>query len=174
MFYAQPELAPLGGYTVNKALVYAVTWQESRFDSLAVSPVGAIGLMQLMPASASQMAGNDLYKTDVVPLFDPGSNLALGQTYVKWLLDHGANGDLLRAVAAYNGGPGTLQRTQQIVGPDCDTLLLVESLPYAETRGYVQKVMAAYWSYRRQFGKDSPTLDAVASGAHLIDARLDR
>ncbi|MFI4974207.1 MAG: lytic transglycosylase domain-containing protein [Caulobacterales bacterium] len=171
--YPVPQLSPTGGFTTDKALVYAITWQESRFDSLAVSPVGAIGLMQLMPPSAASVAGDDTLKSDVIPLFDVGKNLQLGQAYMNWLMSKGVNYDLLRVVAAYNGGPSTVNRTQQMLGANADTLLIIESVPFSETRAYVHKVMAAYWSYRRQFGAPSPTLDAVASGSRFIDARLD-
>jgi soluble lytic murein transglycosylase-like protein len=172
-FYPIPDLAPAGGYTVDKALVYAVVWQESRFNSLAVSPVGAIGLMQLMPPSAASVAGDSSLTTDPIPLFDTGKNLQLGQAYLNWLMTKAVGYDILRAVAAYNGGPATVSRTVAMLGPNTDDLLLIESLPYAETRGYVQKVMTAYWTYRREFGADSRTLDAAASDGAFIDARLD-
>ncbi|WP_236627545.1 hypothetical protein [Caulobacter sp. B11] len=81
--------------------------------------------------------------------------------------------DILRAVAAYNGGPGTLLKVQEQLGADCETLLLIESLPAQETRNYVEKVMASYWTYRRLMGAETRTLDAVASGAREIDFRLD-
>ena len=171
--YPTPRLDPLGGFILNKALVYALTWQESRFNSLAVSPAGAIGLMQVMPGSMADITGDDSLKSDPIPLFDPATNLHAGQQYVTWLRQRAVGPDLLRVVAAYNGGPATVERARTLVGVD-DSLLIVESLPYAETRDYVRKVMAAYWSYRRQFGSDSPTLDAVASGAGMIDAALDR
>jgi len=172
-YYPTPKLEPLGGFTVDRALVYALAWQESRFNALAVSPVGAIGLMQVMPASAAAAIGDDALRTDPIPLFDPSTNLRAGQDYVTWLMERAVGPDILRAVAAYNGGPATLARTQASVGGD-DSLLIVESLPYAETRAYVRSVMAAYWSYRRQFGSDSKTLDALASGRGFIDAKLDR
>ncbi len=173
--YPVPALSPVGGFTVNKALVYAVTWQESRFDSLAVSPVGALGLMQVMPATAASAAGDDGLRGDPLPLLDPATNLRVGQQYLNYLMGRGATGgDLLRVVAAYNGGEALLSRTQAALGPDADSLLVVESMPFYETRAYVQKVVAAYWSYRPQFGQPAPTLDPAASGARLIDARLDR
>ncbi|MDP3594413.1 MAG: lytic transglycosylase domain-containing protein, partial [Phenylobacterium sp.] len=55
-----------------------------------------------------------------------------------------------------------------------DSLLIIESLPSLETRNYVEKVMAGYWTYRKKFGMDSKTLDALAMGANFVDARLDR
>ena len=171
--YPTPKLEPLGGFILDRALVYALTWKESRFNSLAVSHAGAIGLMQVMPNSVADISGDDSLRSDPIPLFDPATNLRLGQQYVSWLHDHGAGPDIFRIVAAYNGGPTTIQRTQALVGSD-DSLLLVESLPYAETRDYVRKVMAAYWSYRRQFGAESRSLDAVASGAGHVEMDLDR
>jgi len=99
----------------------------------------------------------------------------LTQLFGDRLLMANATGyDILQTVAAYNGGPQMVARTQGVVGPTADSLLVVESMPYYETRAYVQKVMAAYWSYRRQFGAATPTLDAAASGARTVDARLDR
>ena len=77
-------------------------------------------------------------------------------------------------MASYNGGPGVVARTETQLGGQTDALLFMESLPYWETRGYVQKVMAAYWAYQRQMGGKTRTLDAVASGAGFIDASLDR
>ncbi|MBV9995099.1 MAG: lytic transglycosylase domain-containing protein [Caulobacteraceae bacterium] len=171
--YPTPDLAPAGGFTVDKALVYAVTWQESRFNGMAVSPVGAVGLMQLMPPSAASVAGDSSLAADPVPLFDQGVNLQLGQAYLNWLMNKAVGYDILRALAAYNGGPSVVGRTLALLGPNADSLLLVESLPFAQTRAYVRKVMAAYWSYRRQFGVPSRTLDALASDAPFIDARLD-
>jgi soluble lytic murein transglycosylase-like protein len=171
--YPTPTLTPTGGFTVDRALVYAVVWQESRFNSLAVSPVGAIGLMQLMPPSAASVGGDATLTIDPVPLFDTGKNLQLGQAYLNWLMERAVGYDILRAVAAYNGGPSTINRALDQVGPDADSLTLIESVPFAETRDYVRKVMAAYWSYRRQFGLPTRTLDALASDSPFIDARLD-
>lgn len=171
--YPTPALAPAGGFTIDKALVYAVVWQESRFNSLAVSPVGAVGMMQLMPTSAASVAGDPTLKSDPMTLFDVGKNLALGQQYISWIEENAGGFDLLRTIAAYNGGPTTLARTEALVGPGADSLLVIESVPFAETRAYVKKVTAAYWTYRRQFGAATRTLDAAAAGLARIDMRLD-
>jgi soluble lytic murein transglycosylase-like protein len=171
--YPTPELTPLGGFTLDKALVYAMVRAESRFNPQAVSPVGASGLMQIMPAAAAQAAGDDKLKSDRTPLFDPSFNLRVGQDYFTWLLDKGVGHDLIRAVAAYNAGPAPIAKTAQALGPDADSLLLMECLPAQETRAYVQKVLTGYWTYRKIWGQGSPTLDALASGERAIDERLD-
>ena len=172
--YPLPALEPKWGFTIDKALVYAIVRQESRFNPLAVSPSGAIGLMQLMPEAAARAAGDDKLKADMSPLLDPALNLRVGQDYVTWLMERGVGYDILRTVAAYNGGPGTLLKTARMLGEDADSLLIIECLPAAETRNYVEKVMTAYWTYRRQFGQDSQTLEALAKGARFVDARLDK
>jgi soluble lytic murein transglycosylase-like protein len=171
--YPTPTLQPTGGYTIDKALVYAITWQESRFNGLAVSRVGAVGLMQMMPRSAAYISGDQTLAYNPIPLYDTGKNLALGQNYVTWLEQNASDHDLLRTVAAYNAGPGALARTENLIGANADSLMVIESMPAAETRDYVKKVVTAYWSYRRQFGVATRTLDAVASDASLIDQRLD-
>ena len=172
--YPTPVLEPKWGFTIDRALVYAIVRQESRFDPDAVSPAGAVGLMQVMPEAAARAAGDDKLKKDMSPMFDPAFNLRVGQDYVTWLMERGVGYDILRTVAAYNGGPGTLLRTAKMVGDEADSLLLIECLPSAETRNYVEKVMAGYWTYRKKFGLDTNTLDALAQGAAFIDARLDR
>jgi soluble lytic murein transglycosylase-like protein len=172
--YPLPPLEPIGGFTIDKALVYALVRQESSFDPLAISNAGAMGLMQVRPVAAARAAGDDKLLTDASPLFDPAFNLRVGQDYFTWLMDRGLQSpDILRAVAAYNGGPGTLNKAVAQLGADCDSLLLIESLPAPETRNYVEKVMASYWTYRRLMGAETKTLDAVASGARLVDFRLD-
>ena len=174
--YPTPELRPQGGFTLDRALVYAVVRQESRFNPRAGSPVGAAGLMQLMPATAAEVAGDPRLRHDTSPLRDdPAFNLRLGKSYLASLLRQpGVNGDLLRALAAYNGGRGAVLKAHARTGDGGgDALMMVESLPYAETRNYVERVMAGYWIYRRMWGLDSPTLDAVAAGARTVDPRLD-
>lgn len=173
--YPTPVLRPQGGFVIDPALVYAVVRQESRFNPRAGSRVGASGLMQLMPATAAEVAGDPRLKFDTAPLHDPAFNLRLGQTYLNQLLGQGGvENDLLRALAAYNGGRGAVLNTRRRLGGGTDDVLMhIESLPYAETRNYVERVMANYWIYRRMFGADSATLDAVAAGARIIDPRLD-
>jgi soluble lytic murein transglycosylase-like protein len=171
--YPIPVLTPAGGFTVDKALVYAVAWQESRFNSLAVSPVGAVGVMQLMPTSAAYVSGDATLSSDPITLFDTGRNLAVGQAYLTYLEANAADHDILRTVAAYNAGPTPLKRTIAALGDGFDSLMVIETMPASETRAYVKKVMAAYWTYRRQFGAATRTLDAVASDLPTIDARLD-
>lgn len=171
--YPTPLLEPKSGFTLDKALVYAIVRQESAFNPMAVSPKGAVGLMQLMPEAAARAAGDDKLKADMSAMFDPAFNLRVGQDYVTWLMQTGTGYDLIKTVAAYNGGPGVVIKALQAVGGGADDLLLLESIPAYETRNYVQRVMAGYWTYRRQFGQDVKSLDALAAGALQADARLD-
>ncbi len=177
--YATPELWPDGGFTLNKALVYALVRKESGFNPFAVSNAGAVGMMQLLPASAARAAGDDNLLTNILPLFDGPTNLRIGQDYFTWLMERGLGGgpggfDVLRAVAAYNAGAGTVLNTIKKFGGDSDSLLLIESLPALQTRDYVEKVVAGYWAYRRKFGESTATLDAAARGEKFVDIRIDR
>jgi soluble lytic murein transglycosylase-like protein len=171
--FPTPKLTPRDGFTLDPALVYAIIRQESRFNSDAHSRAGAVGLMQIMPETAAQTTGNDNYRRIAKSLRDPSTNLRVGQDYFAWLLAHGVGDDLLAAIAAYNGGPGSPLKTAAQIGSDTDSLMLIESLPAAETRAYVEKVMANYWLYRRQFGASTNTLDALASGQARVSATLD-
>lgn len=171
--FPTPDLAPDGGFTLDKALVLAVIRQESGFNPYAVSPAGAMGLMQVTPQTAVSATGDERILDDPLALFDAPTNLRIGQDYLSYLIRRSASGDLLRALAAYDSGPGTLQRAQLSVGDD-DPLMLMESMPAGETRVYVQRVMANYWIYRRIFGESCRTIDALASGERIVSAELDR
>jgi soluble lytic murein transglycosylase-like protein len=172
--YPTPALAPKDGFTLDRALVYAIVRQESRFNSQAVSSKGAVGLMQLTPEAAARAAGDDKLAADMSPLFDPAFNLRVGQDYLAWLMDRAVGYGLVRVVAAYNGGPGMVRRTAESLGDEAaDPLTLLEALPPSETRNYVQRVLAGYWTYKTMFGEEAPSLDALAGGAQTIDARLD-
>jgi soluble lytic murein transglycosylase-like protein len=110
-------------YRVDPALVRAVIETESNWNSTAVSRKGALGLMQLVPGTAQQMGVNNA--------FDPKQNLDGGVRYLHSLLTR-YNGDLDRALAAYNAGPGAVDRAGGVPH-------------YRETRSYVQKVTDSYF-----------------------------
>lgn len=172
--YPAPDLQPAYGFTIDKALVYAIVRQETRFNPIAVSRPGATGLMQVMPGSAALATGDKNLQRDPSPLLDPAYNLRVGQDYFAWLLDKGVGHDLIRAVAGYNAGPGAVLKAVQNLGPESsDPLLLMECLPAQETRSYVQRVMAGYWTYRRMWRQTTPTLDALAMGQPASYDQLD-
>ncbi|MBX3480913.1 MAG: lytic transglycosylase domain-containing protein [Caulobacter sp.] len=176
--YEAPELYPDGGFTLDRALIYALVRQESRFNPYAYSAAGAVGLMQVRPESAARAAGDDKLLNNIMPLFDPPVNLRVGQDYMSWLIERGLGGgdqswDLFQVIAAYNGGPGAVLKTRSRMDPDSDALLFIESLPARETRDYVEKVAFGYWTYRRMFGRPTATLDAAVRYERLIDMRAD-
>ncbi|HYE46463.1 MAG TPA: lytic transglycosylase domain-containing protein [Caulobacter sp.] len=177
--YEAPDLWPDGGFTHDRALIYALVRQESRFNPYAYSSAGAVGLMQVRPESAARAAGDDNLLNNIMPLFDPPVNLRVGQDYMTWLMERGLGGgedshDLFRVIAAYNGGPGAVIKTRGRMEPNADALLFIESLPARETREYVEKVAFGYWTYRRMWGQPTPTLDAAARYDRLVDLRTDR
>jgi soluble lytic murein transglycosylase-like protein len=164
--YPVPAWRPAGGYHIDKALVFALMRQESEFQTTASSSAGALGLMQLMPSTASFVARDaELKGNGKLRLFDPELNIALGQKYVAHLLEHETvQGNLLNMLAAYNGGPGNLAKWQRVTDHGDDPLLFIESIPVRETRVFVQKVLANYWVYSARFGRTAPSLEAIAAG----------
>lgn len=172
--YPMPELYPEGGYTVEKALVYAVSRRESAFDPQARSGAGAYGLMQVMPATAAYMTGDQSYTRQPQRLFDASHNMKLGQDYLNRLMAiESFQGDLLKTVASYNAGPGPMLAAIRKLGADADPLLLIESIDVPQAREYVEKVVAGYWIYQRLMGGPLNTLDAVVSGARGVPLTLD-
>ncbi len=176
--YPVPPWEPTSGYKVDRALVYAFIRQESRFNPGAQNRTsGATGLMQLMPSTASYIAGNNRFGSAEgrEQLKDPQVNLDLGQRYIRTLLNQShVNDDLLSLAIAYNAGQGNLRRWKQEFSSMLDDpLLFIESIPMRETRIFVERVMANYWIYRLRMGQPVPTLDAVAQGEWAQYAALD-
>ena len=172
--FATPELLPEGGFTIERSLVYALARKETDFNPAARSNAGAYGMMQVMPGTAAEMTGDRSFVSQPDRLLDPAVNLRLGQTYINRMLARPEfQGDLLRAVASYNAGPGPMLTALRKLGPNPDPLLLIETIDVPQARDYVEKVVAAYWIYQRMFGLPLNTLDAVASGAGLVPIGLD-
>jgi soluble lytic murein transglycosylase len=131
-------------HQVPLALLLGVSRQESRFTPAVRSSVGAVGLMQLMPETAAELAGGPLSGAS---LEDPQRNTDLGSRYLGQLLDQW-QGDPLLAVASYNAGPGAVAGW---VSPQLRSApeLWVEAIPYPETRLYVKKVLGNAWSFQQ-------------------------
>jgi soluble lytic murein transglycosylase-like protein len=166
--YPAPELAILNGVIIDPALILALIRQESRFNPKAKSHRGARGLLQLMPMTASFIAKDRRLQTNKKNrdlLFDPETNLYLGQKYISILMNEKqVKGDLFRMLVAWNGGPGNLSRWSRDVAYNDDPLLFIESIPSKETRIFVERVLANYWIYKSRFNKPTPSLDLVAQG----------
>ncbi|WP_080440057.1 lytic transglycosylase domain-containing protein [Burkholderia ubonensis] len=114
-------------FDLDVGLLHAIVHVESNYSARAISPKGAAGLMQVMPATGQRFGFRDL--------LDPHTNLRAGATYLKWLLgEFGSNVEL--AVAAYNAGEGAVRKYRGRVPP------------YPETESYVRRVLAHYRDIR--------------------------
>lgn len=119
-----------GKYNVDESLIRAVIKQESAYNPRAESHCGAMGLMQLMPETAAEMGVTDG--------FDPYQNIMGGTKYLRQMLDT-FNGNMTKAIAAYNAGPGAVMQSGGIP-------------PYQETQNYVSIVLDNYQRYRQSSG----------------------
>ncbi len=153
--YQGPGTAP------EPALVLGLIRQETEFDPVAVSKAGALGIMQMMPASARKMAsiaGLPYRASDV--LYDTKYNMQLGQTELqKDIADW--SGSYVLAIAAYNAGPSNVKKWLGIYGDPrnagADPLDWLETIPFSETRNYVQRVLENTEVYRNRLaGSDQP------------------
>ena len=164
--FPAPKWVPDGGWKVDKALVYAHALQESRFKRTVISPAGAYGLMQIMPAAAVDYARERGITVDRGSLALPSVNMAVGQRTLERLATQSfTNGSLIKVMAAYNAGPVPVTEWNAIVKDGGDPLLYIESIPYWETRGYVTTVMRNYWMYEGKDGRlQSPSRVALAEG----------
>jgi soluble lytic murein transglycosylase-like protein len=162
--YPTPDWRPVGGWRIDKSLVYAHALQESRFRPDVVSPAGAYGVMQVLPGTAQLIARRRGQSApDRSLLLNPSVNLDYGQARLEQVRDYGATGGLLpKVVMAYNAGPGMLDVWNARVKGGEDPLLFMESIPFWETRGYAVTVLRNYWMYERNAGQKSPSLKALA------------
>src|SRR6185436_17156330 len=138
--------------SLDPYLVAAIIREESHYDPKAVSRVGAIGLMQIMPATAQNVAKKQGWpETGREELFDQDTNIRLGARYLGQLLQQ-FSGNVIHTVAAYNAGPQVVTAWAAKYGtPEPDEF--VELIPYQETRQYVKRVLRSYREYRRLGGE---------------------
>ncbi|WP_119300273.1 lytic transglycosylase domain-containing protein [Dongia deserti] len=154
-----PRWEPKDGFTIDRALLYAIIRQESGFNPLAVSGHGALGLMQIMPETGKKLG------YDAAQLKNPRLSMAAGQKYIAKLLSNGLiKNDIILMAVAYNGGAGNLQKWKNAPKAMDDPLLFLETLPSKETRQFTKRILAAYWIYQERLGQETPTLKALATG----------
>jgi soluble lytic murein transglycosylase len=155
-----PRWQPPRGWRIDPALAWAHTRQESDFRSAAVSPAGAVGLMQVRPGTAGDFARQR--GTSIGNLADPATNVEYGQSFIELMRRNGATqGQILKIMAAYNAGPVPVSRWNYINHQN-DPLLWIESLPYWETRYYVPAVLRNLWVYEQLAGSPTETLSELA------------
>ncbi|RJQ18476.1 MAG: hypothetical protein C4560_07315 [Nitrospiraceae bacterium] len=139
-----------GPVNVDKYLVAAVIREESRFDPKVVSWAGAVGLMQLMPATAYRLQKDvNIQLKDRSEIHDVNKNILLGTHYLSQLIKE--FGDIPLALAAYNAGENALRKWMVKYDRD-DMIEFIENIPYRETRFYVKRVLKSYWRYRSIYG----------------------
>ncbi len=141
---------------LNKNWIYGIARQESAFMHDARSPVGATGLMQLMPSTAKSVSRRQRIKYSKKRLIDPEYNIKLGSLYLKQLLKR-YKGNRVLATAAYNAGPGSVNRWLKKFSGPLD--IWIERIPFDETREYVQRVLAYSTIYSYRLGQLQPILD---------------
>ncbi len=163
-----PAYEPTTGYQLDKAVLFGLIRQESRFKARAKSSAGARGLMQIMPNTAAFVTGNKKlrFRAGRDKLYRISLNMNIGQSYLEGLLeDEQINNNLILALASYNAGPGNVRRWKKELGRMDDPLLFIESLPAPETRHYLQIVLRNIWLYRDKMNQDIKTLELLATGA---------
>jgi soluble lytic murein transglycosylase len=153
---------------VDEAWIYGLARQESRFMHHAKSGVGAAGLMQIMPATAKWAAkrmGLDGYHNDLI--HDLTTNVGIGTYYIRYTFEL-MNGQAVMATAAYNAGPSRAKRW--LASEPMEAAVYIETIPFAETRSYVQKVMANAQMYAPRLGRSVLSLKSrlgVIPGTNL-------
>lgn len=158
-------------HELDEAWVYGLIRQESRFVQQARSGVGASGLMQLMPATAKWIAnrmGMKHFRQSLVNQID--TNISFGTYYLKYVLDTN-DGQPVLATASYNAGPTRARRWKDEKA--LEGAIYAESIPFTETRGYVQKVMSNASYYANRFGRQVVSLRQRLGTIAARDAKTE-
>ncbi len=145
---------------LDKAWVYGLIRQESRFVQAARSHVGASGLMQLMPATAKEVARKiGMMDFSQARINEVGTNIMLGTNYLNMVLQS-LDGSQPLATAAYNAGPGRPKAWRSTLTRPVEGAIFAETIPFAETRGYVKNVMSNATYYAALFDNTPQSLKA--------------
>lgn len=153
--YAEQILDNAAVYELQPALVAAIVHVESHSQRDAVSPKGAVGLMQIMPDTGawiySKITGGEAADFDMSKLTDPDTNIAFGCWYMRFLLDK-YNGDTKLALIAYNAGPGNLDKW--LDDAEISPAGTLSRIPFAETERYVEKILQTKETYETLYEKE--------------------
>ncbi|WP_235602845.1 lytic transglycosylase domain-containing protein [Piscirickettsia litoralis] len=147
-------------YDISPAWIFSVARQESIFHERAYSPVGARGIMQLMPATARYIARKIQIRHYTSKLLDANHNIALGTAYLKRLLQRYDN-RLILALAAYNAGISRVNQwlpEKRAIAAD----LWIETIPYKETRHYIKNILAYTVVYNSRLGRTAKMTQELA------------
>ena len=156
---------------VSAEWIYGIMRRESAFVEDVRSSAGALGLMQLLPATARQVGSRlGMRKLSTFEILSPGTNIRLGTTYIKSL--HQRNdGNIVVSLAGYNAGPTNARRWLNTT-PVSDMAVWVDTIPFDETRLYVRAVLFYALIYRHRLGKSPVRLSELMNGATNM-ARFD-
>ncbi len=162
--YPLPDWEPMGGWSIDRALLLAITKQESNFRVSAKSTAGANGVMQLMPSTAKRVARKNKVDISQIDMSNPEHNMFLGQQYIVDLLAHpSVENNIIKMLAAYNAGMGTMVKFEKSFYT-YDPLLYIESFPAYETRSYIKRVMSNLWLYRARLNQPLTSMEELANG----------
>ena len=162
--YPLPNWEPLGGWSIDRALLLAITKQESGFKQTAKSSAGANGVMQLMPKTAKLVARKNSVKMSDIDMSNPEHNMFLGQQFIVDLLQQDlVQNNIIKMLIAYNAGIGNLAKFEKSFSTS-DPLLYIESFPAYETRYYIKRVMSNLWLYRARLNQPLTALQELADG----------
>ena len=162
--YPLPNWEPLGGWSIDRALLLAITKQESGFKQNAKSGAGANGVMQIMPNTAKRVARKNDVKLSDIDMSNPEHNMFLGQQYIVDLLQHQLiQNNIIKMLVAYNAGMGNLVKFEKSFSTS-DPLLYIESFPAYETRNYIKRVMSNLWLYRARLNQPLTSLKDLSDG----------
>ena len=162
--YPLPDWEPMGGWSIDRALLLAITKQESNFRVSAKSGAGANGVMQLMPSTAKRVARANKLDITQMDMSNPEHNMFLGQQYIVDLLAHErVENSIIKMLAAYNAGMGTMVKFEKSFYT-YDPLLYIESFPAYETRSYIKRVMSNLWLYRARLNQPLTSMEELANG----------
>ncbi len=166
LYYPTSVWKPRDGFKLEKELLHAFMHQESMFNTNAKSKDGAIGLMQVLPSTAKFITkSKDVKRNNSNILKNPEINLEVGQEYITYLLDlEVVSRNLIYLAAAYNGGPGNLQKWKRETNYLGDPLFFMESIPSRETRWFIEKILTKYWIYQNKNKKEMRSLKMLANG----------
>ncbi len=150
----------------DKSLLFSISRQESGFNPRAKSYANALGLMQVLPSTASFIMKNRAYRKKEM-LYDEEKNLYVASKYIKFLLNLDlVKKDLSKMLASYNAGPGNFSKwSKNLNKTEIDPIFMIETLPARQTRNYIKLVLTNLWIYKIRLKEKPNLLFKLASGS---------